>query len=71
MLIAILSNIGKYLAGLFVKYVVQTLTKLFKRGQRRKAQAKKDEATKPAYDQAVQSGDDHAIENATEDRLNG
>jgi len=79
MLTGILSKIGSYITGLVLKYVVDLFNdyvlvpfvRAYKARQRRREQEKKDQASKPAYDHAVQEGTDNEIENATEDRLNG
>lgn len=79
MLTALFSRIGSYITGLVLKYVVDLFNdyvlvpfvRAYKARQRRREQEKKDEASKVPYDNAIQTGDDHAIEDATEDRLNG
>lgn len=75
MITAFFSNIGGMISRFVAKYIFDRLAKMLtawiERRQRAAEQAKKDEASKPTYDQAIKEGTHEDIVKATEDRLNG
>lgn len=71
MITALLQKIGLWILTKLAEWGWGKVSRSQERRSSTKEQEKKDQANKPSYDQVVQTGDEHAIEDATEDYLNG